>query len=86
MPELSRRAGKIIDKETVIFDCEGMGFHQLHLPSLTLYRAIAELDQKYYPERLGKLFVVNAPFYVYKNLDVSKKMVRSWNVKKSSYL
>ncbi|CAB5129865.1 unnamed protein product [Rhizophagus irregularis] len=62
MPELSRRAGKIIDKETVIFDCEGMGFHQLHLPSLTLYRAIAELDQKYYPGRLGKLFVVNAPF------------------------
>ncbi|CAB4435429.1 unnamed protein product [Rhizophagus irregularis] len=64
MPELSRRAGKIIDKETVIFDCEGMGFHQLHLPSLTLYRAIAELDQKYYPERLGKLFVILRKFYL----------------------
>jgi hypothetical protein len=31
------------------------------MPALTLYRSIADLDQKYYPERLGMLFVVNTP-------------------------
>ena len=107
MPELSKRAGTIIDKETVIFDCEGMGFHrkflivniigiyflhilnlyliiilELHLPSLTLYRAIAELDQKYYPERLGKLFVVNAPFMFVKIWALAKKWLDPGMLKK----
>ncbi|PKK66225.1 hypothetical protein RhiirC2_664391, partial [Rhizophagus irregularis] len=75
MPELSRRAGKIIDKETVwVFI--------LHLPSLTLYRAIAELDQKYYPERLGKLFVVNAPFIFVKIWALAKKWLDPGMLKK----
>ena len=43
------------------------------MPGLTLYRAIAELDQKYYPERLGKLFVVNAPFMFVKIWALAKK-------------
>ncbi|GES75828.1 phosphatidylinositol/phosphatidylcholine transfer protein SFH2 isoform X1 [Rhizophagus clarus] len=82
MPELSKRAGKIIDKETVIFDCEGMGFHQLHLPGLTLYRTIAELDQKYYPERLANLFVVNAPFVFVKIWALAKKWLDPGMLKK----
>ncbi|CAG8489064.1 86_t:CDS:2 [Paraglomus occultum] len=73
MPELSRRAGTVIDKETVILDCEGMGMHQIHMPALSMYRAISDLDQKYYPERLGKLFIVNTP----------RMFVMIWNLAKS---
>jgi hypothetical protein len=43
------------------------------LPALTLYRTIAELDQKYYPERLGKLFVVNSPFMFVKIWALAKR-------------
>ncbi|CAB5374709.1 unnamed protein product [Rhizophagus irregularis] len=55
---------------------------ELHLPSLTLYRAIAELDQKYYPERLGKLFVVNAPFIFVKIWALAKKWLDPGMLKK----
>ncbi|CAJ0871939.1 12446_t:CDS:2 [Entrophospora sp. SA101] len=82
MPELSRRIGRLIDKETVIFDCEGMGFHQLHMPALYLYRTIAEIDQSYYPERLGRLFVVNAPFMFVKIWALVKKWLDPGMLKK----
>ncbi|RHZ52094.1 hypothetical protein Glove_465g63 [Diversispora epigaea] len=82
MPELSKRAGNVIDKETIIFDCDGMGLHQLHMPALSLYRAIADLDQRYYPERLGKLFVVNTPFMFVTLWSLVKKWLDPGMLKK----
>ncbi|KAI8852539.1 CRAL-TRIO domain-containing protein [Chytridium lagenaria] len=61
MKEASEHSGKIIDKQTVIFDCTGMGMHQFHMPVFAFLRALADHDSKYYPERLGKLFLVNSP-------------------------
>ncbi|KAJ3098620.1 hypothetical protein HDU97_003885 [Phlyctochytrium planicorne] len=61
MKEASERAGKVIEKQTVIFDCAGMGMHQFHMPAFAFLRALADHDSKYYPERLGRLFLVNAP-------------------------
>ncbi|KAJ3306906.1 hypothetical protein HDU76_004733 [Blyttiomyces sp. JEL0837] len=61
MKAATARSGKEITKQTVVFDCEGMGLHQLHPPALALLRALADHDAKYYPERLGRLFLVNAP-------------------------
>lgn len=52
------------------------------MQGLTLYRAIAELDQKYYPERLGKLFVVNAPFMFVKIWALAKKWLDPGMLKK----
>jgi len=43
------------------------------MPALSMYRAISDLDQKYYPERLGKLFIVNTP----------RMFVMIWNLAKS---
>ncbi|KAI9496667.1 CRAL-TRIO domain-containing protein [Zychaea mexicana] len=61
MKDCSKKAGKIINRETVIFDCTGMGWHQFHMPALYYIRAISDTDQKYYPETLNKLYLVNAP-------------------------
>ncbi|KAI8882242.1 CRAL/TRIO domain-containing protein [Backusella circina FSU 941] len=74
MKDCSKAAGRHINRETVIFDCTGMGWHQLHMPALYFIRAIADCDQKYYPETLNKFFLVNAPsafVYVW-------KIVKAW--------
>ncbi|KAI9140960.1 CRAL-TRIO domain-containing protein [Paraphysoderma sedebokerense] len=52
---------KFNDKMFVIFDCSGMGWHQFHMPALPYLRAITQIDQDYYPERLEKVVLVNAP-------------------------
>ncbi|KAG5455846.1 MAG: CRAL-TRIO domain-containing protein, partial [Olpidium bornovanus] len=57
-------------KMTAIFDCEGMGFHQFHVPALKFAQAVSELDQKYYPETLNMVFIVNAP----------RMFVSMWNI------
>lgn len=47
---------------------------ELHMPALHFIRAIADCDQKYYPETLNKFFLVNAPgafVYVW-------KIVKAW--------
>ncbi|KAG0357310.1 hypothetical protein BG005_003668 [Podila minutissima] len=76
MPECEERFGsedKVIDKETVIFDCTGMGFHQLHMDGLNMLRSLTDMDQKAYPERLGKLFIVNSPYVFVKVYSMIKK-------------
>ncbi|KAF9365930.1 cytosolic factor, phosphatidylinositol/phosphatidylcholine transfer protein [Mortierella sp. NVP85] len=76
MPECEERFGtddKVIDKETVIFDCTGMGFHQLHMDGLNMLRSLTDMDQKAYPERLGKLFIVNSPTLFVKIYSMIKK-------------
>lgn len=47
---------------TCIFDLSGLGMHQMHLPALNLLKSITDADQKYYPERLNKLFIINNPY------------------------
>jgi hypothetical protein len=74
MKDCSKQAGRTINRETVIFDCTGMGWHQLHMPALNFIKAIADCDQKYYPETLNKFYLVNAPsafVYVW-------KIVKGW--------
>ncbi|CAO3624678.1 unnamed protein product [Cunninghamella blakesleeana] len=74
MKDCSKMAGKPINRETVIFDCTGMGWQQFHMPAIQLIRTISDVDQKYYPETLNKLFIINAPtafVYVW-------KIVKGW--------
>jgi hypothetical protein len=61
MEEASKRAGKKIDKILVIFDMNGTGLHQLNPSGLAVIKGIVDCDQQYYPERLGQLFIINAP-------------------------
>lgn len=34
---------------------------EFHMPALQFLRAIAEVDQKYYPETMNKLYLINSP-------------------------
>ncbi|KAJ3182913.1 cytosolic factor, phosphatidylinositol/phosphatidylcholine transfer protein [Gaertneriomyces sp. JEL0708] len=61
MPECEKRLGKPVEKHCVIFDCTGLGIWQFDMAGLNLLKAVSDLDSKVYPERLGKLFIVNAP-------------------------
>ncbi|KAI7876380.1 CRAL/TRIO domain-containing protein, partial [Lichtheimia hyalospora FSU 10163] len=61
MPECSRKAGRIIFKETVIFDCTHMGIRQFQMTALHYLKAVIDTIQNYYPETLHRLFIVNAP-------------------------
>ncbi|RKO90219.1 CRAL-TRIO domain-containing protein, partial [Blyttiomyces helicus] len=61
MKEASQRKGEEVSKHTVIFDCTGLGFHQFDMTGLYLLKSVADLDSKVYPERLGRLFIVNTP-------------------------
>ncbi|KAJ3192312.1 cytosolic factor, phosphatidylinositol/phosphatidylcholine transfer protein [Irineochytrium annulatum] len=79
MKDSSEKIGSEVEKcltfeqQTVIFDCTGMGMHQLHMPALAILRALSEHDSKYYPERLGRLFLVNAPGLFTRVWSVIKK-------------
>jgi hypothetical protein len=49
-------------------------FTEFHMPALQYLRAVSDTDQKYYPETMNKLFIVNAPsafVYVW-------KLVKGW--------
>ncbi|KAJ3084920.1 hypothetical protein HK102_000514, partial [Quaeritorhiza haematococci] len=61
MEECTRKTGRIIDQHTVIFDLKGMGLSHLNMKALSILRALSEVDQAHYPERLRRLFVINAP-------------------------
>lgn len=61
MPEGSKRAGRRIHSETIIFDCTNMGLHQFHMNAFYLLKSVADIVQRYYPETLHRLFIVNSP-------------------------
>ncbi|KAG9285867.1 hypothetical protein G9A89_013292 [Geosiphon pyriformis] len=82
MPELSARTGKIIDKHIAIFDCEGMGFHYLNMAAMNMFRELIDLDQMHYPERLGKLFIVNAPFIFVSIWAIAKRWLEPRTLEK----
>ncbi|ORX69664.1 CRAL/TRIO domain-containing protein, partial [Linderina pennispora] len=70
-PECSRWAGRDISKQVVIFDLSGISLSMLsHWPALNMLREMLANDQLYYPERMHKTFVINAP----------AMFVTAWNV------
>ncbi|KAJ3129289.1 cytosolic factor, phosphatidylinositol/phosphatidylcholine transfer protein [Nowakowskiella sp. JEL0407] len=62
MKEASEKTGRVIDKHTVIFDLKGLGFAHMYYPVLQLIRATSNMESLNYPERLGKFFMINAPY------------------------
>lgn len=58
--EQSQKLGKHIDSWTVIMDLKGLGWSHKELMKFT--QIISQIDQDYYPERLGQMFIVNPPW------------------------
>ncbi|KAK2763804.1 cytosolic factor, phosphatidylinositol/phosphatidylcholine transfer protein [Arachnomyces sp. PD_36] len=61
LPACSRKAGKLLETCCSIMDLKGVGITKV--PSVYGYvRQASEISQNYYPERLGKLYLINAPW------------------------
>jgi hypothetical protein len=61
LPACSRKAGKLLETCCTIMDLKGVGVTSI--PSVYGYvRQASEISQNYYPERLGKLYLINAPW------------------------
>ncbi|PYH43563.1 SEC14 family lipid-binding protein [Aspergillus saccharolyticus JOP 1030-1] len=61
LPACSRKAGKLLETCCTIMDLKGVGITSA--PSVYGYLSQASgISQNYYPERLGKLYLINAPW------------------------
>jgi len=60
MYESSLARGERVNGICTILDFTGLGFH--HRNCMSILKKCLDFDQKYYPEYLGKLYVINSPW------------------------
>lgn len=61
LPACSRKSGHLLETCCTIMDLKGVGLTKIS--SVYSYvNAASAISQNYYPERLGKLFIINAPW------------------------
>lgn len=61
LPACSRKAGQLLETCCTIMDLKGVGISKVS--SVYAYvRQASAMSQNYYPERLGRLYLVNAPW------------------------
>ncbi|KAF3923393.1 Patellin-3 [Orbilia brochopaga] len=73
LPACSRKAGRLLETCCTIMDLKGVGITSM--PSAYGYlKKASVISQDYYPERLGKLYIINAPW----GFSTVWSMVRSW--------
>ncbi|KAL3426285.1 sec14 cytosolic factor [Phlyctema vagabunda] len=61
LPACSRKAGNLLETCCTIMDLKGVGLGKVG--SVYAYvKQASELSQNYYPERLGRLYLINAPW------------------------
>lgn len=61
LPACSRKAGSLLETCCTIMDLKGVGLSKAGQVYGYVQRASA-ISQNYYPERLGKLYLINAPW------------------------
>ncbi|KAK4218412.1 CRAL-TRIO domain-containing protein [Rhypophila decipiens] len=61
LPACSRKAGTLLETCCTVMDLKGVGIGKI--PQVYSYvKQVSGLSQNYYPERLGRLYVINAPW------------------------
>lgn len=61
LPACSRKSGYLLETSCSIMDLKGVGISKAS--SVYGYlQAVSAISQNYYPERLGKMYVINAPW------------------------
>ncbi|KAF8250472.1 hypothetical protein K440DRAFT_580630 [Wilcoxina mikolae CBS 423.85] len=61
LPACSRKAGKLLETCCTIMDLKGVGVTSI--PQVYGFlKKVSAISQNYYPERLGKLYIINAPW------------------------
>ena len=61
LPACSRKSGKLLETSCSIMDMKGVGITKAGSVYSYVQR-VSGVSQNYYPERLGKLYIVNAPW------------------------
>jgi hypothetical protein len=61
LPACSRKSGYLLETSCTIMDLKGVGIGKAMSVKDYLGR-VSAISQNYYPERLGKLYVINAPW------------------------
>ena len=61
LPACSRKANQLLETCCTIMDMKGVGLSKANSVYSYIQRASA-ISQNYYPERLGKLYIINAPW------------------------
>lgn len=61
LPSCSRQAGKLIETCCTIIDLAGVSMSVAY-NAYNLVKECSDYSQQYYPERLGKMYVINAPW------------------------
>jgi len=59
---LSKKYNKNVTKVNIVFDMKGINMMPDFM-GIKFVRKMLEVDQNYYPERLHKLFMINAPWF-----------------------
>lgn len=61
LPACSRKVGSLLETCCTIMDMKGVGL--MSIPNVYAYvKSASVISQNYYPERLGKLYIINAPW------------------------
>ncbi|KAL1587161.1 hypothetical protein WHR41_04316 [Cladosporium halotolerans] len=74
LPACSRKSGHLLETSCSIMDLKGVGVGMMSSAYGYLQQASA-ISQNYYPERLGKLYVINAPWGFSGAFSVVKKFL-----------
>jgi hypothetical protein len=74
LPACSRKAGYLLETSCSILDAKGVGLTSI--PSVYGYlQRTSAISQNYYPERLGKMYIINAPWGFSSAFSVVKKFL-----------
>jgi len=61
-PACSKKAGKKVEQTLTILDLEGVSLSMIGKRVYNFIKLASNIGQNYYPEILGKMYIVNAPF------------------------
>lgn len=74
LPACSRKSGVLLETSCTIMDLKGVGLGKMNSVYSYVQQASA-ISQNYYPERMGKLYVINAPWGFSTVFSVVKKFL-----------
>jgi hypothetical protein len=58
----SLKSGYLVETITAVIDVGGMHMGQVNSSFMAIVKVISEIDQKQYPETLGRFFIINTPY------------------------
>lgn len=74
LPACSRKSGKLLETCCTIFDFKGVGITSIGQVYGFVQQA-SGISQNYYPERLGKMYIINTPWGFSSAFSVVKKFL-----------